>query len=97
MYVVQSKDKVPSPFFRAGEKVPESGVFRVFHSGHRLSHEVTLIAAQDFPPCSHCGEDVHFELLQSAPEIEKDANFRSRRLYEIPHPDEHDIDDLKSA
>jgi hypothetical protein len=68
--------------------VPESGVYRVFHSGHRVSHEVTLVAAQDFPPCSHCGRDVHFELIQPAPEIAQDANFRSRRLYEIPHPEE---------
>ena len=97
MYLVNPQDKVPSPFFRVGEQVRESGVYRVFHSGHRLSHEVTLIAAQDFPRCSQCGHDVHFELLQAAPDIEKDANFRSRRLYEIPHPDDQDQQDLKTA
>ena len=97
MYLVDPQDKVPSPFFRVGERVAESGVYRVFHSGHRLSHEVTLIAAQDFPRCSACGNDVHFELLQAAPEIEKDANFSSRRLYEIPHPEDQEQDHRKSA
>jgi hypothetical protein len=68
--------------------VPESGIYRVFHSEHRVSHEVTLVGGQDFPRCSVCAEDVHFELLHSAPEIDPDANFSSRRLYEIPHPEE---------
>ncbi len=97
MYLVNPQDKVPSPFFRVGEQVRESGVYRVFHSGHRLSHEVTLVANQDFPRCSACGGDVHFELLQAAPEIEQDANFRSRRLFEIPHPEDHEQDHQKSA
>lgn len=97
MYLVDPQVKVPSPFFRVGEQVCESGVYRVFHSGHRLSHEVTLVANQDFPRCSACGNDVHFELLQAAPEIEQDANFRTRRLYEIPHPEDEQQDRLKSA
>ncbi len=96
MYLVDRQDKVPSPFFRVGEQVRESGVYRVFHSGHRVSHEVTLVANQDFPRCSACGNDVHFELLQAAPEIDLDANFRTRRLFEIPHP-EDEQDRLKSA
>jgi hypothetical protein len=68
--------------------VPETGVYRVFHAEHRTSHEVTLIAGQEFPRCSGCDRNVHFELLQSAPEIASDANFQGRRLFEIPHPDE---------
>lgn len=87
---MKSEDRVPSPFFRVGEVVPESGVYRVFHSEHRVSHDVTLVGGQEFPRCSACGADVHFELLHSAPEIDRDANFRSRRLFEIPHP-EHAI------
>lgn len=95
--MVRQEDKAPSPFFRVGEQVRESGVYRVFHAGHRLSHEVTLVANQAFPRCTACGENVHFELMQAAPEIEQDPNFRSRRLFEIPHPDERGAGDLKTA
>jgi hypothetical protein len=93
MFVVRNNEQVPSPFFRVGEPVPQSGVYRVFHAEHRVSHEVTLVAAQDFPRCSHCGNNVHFEMLHSAPEIDQDRNFSTRRLYEIPHPEEQDQQD----
>ncbi len=102
MHLVKTNDRVPSPLFRVGERVPESGIYRVFHAEHRVSHEVTLVAGHDFPRCSACGADVHFELRQAAPEIAQDANFRGRRLFEIPHPDaderwEQSGNDLKSA
>jgi hypothetical protein len=44
-----------------------------------------------FPRCSACGDRVHFELLQVASPIDADDNFRefrSRKLFELPHPDE---------
>jgi len=85
---VKSDERIQSPFFRVGEQVPESGVYRVFHSEHRVSHEVTLVGGQDFPRCSACGQNVHFELLHAAPEIDQDPNFSTRRLYEIPHPED---------
>jgi hypothetical protein len=85
---VKADERIQSPFFRVGEPVPESGIYRVFHPEHRVSHEVTLVGGQDFPRCSHCGANVHFELLHSAPGIDQDPNFSTRRLYEIPHPDD---------
>lgn len=85
---MRSAERIPSPFFRVGEPVPTTGVYRVFHAEHRVSHEVTLVSGQDFPRCSGCDDNVHFELMHAAPEIEQDANFRTRRLYEIPHPEE---------
>jgi len=99
MSLVKAEERIPSPFFRVAERIPESGVYRVFHSEHRVSHEVTLVAGQDFPRCSVCDRNVHFELLQSAPEIAEDPNFRGLRLFEIPHPQEEDWaeDRLKSA
>jgi hypothetical protein len=99
MFLVNKEEQVPSPYFRVGERVPQSGVYRVFHSEHRVSHEVTLVGAQDFPRCSHCGTNVHFELLHSAPEIDQDKNFSTRRLWEIPHPevDESQPDDRMLA
>jgi hypothetical protein len=100
LQIVQKEEKVPSPFFRAGERIPESGVYRVFHPEHRVSHEVTLVSGQEFPRCSSCATGVHFELIHAAPEIDLDKNFRSRRLFEIPHPEEneeHYLDGQKSA
>jgi hypothetical protein len=77
--------KPPLPYFRAGEPIVETGIYRVFHSEHRVSHDVTLLADETFPRCAECGNDVHFELLRSAPEIGRDASFRIC-LYEVPHP-----------
>lgn len=100
MSLVKAEERIQSPFFRVGERIPESGVYRVYHSEHRVSHEVTLVAGQDFPRCSVCDRNVHFELLQSAPEIAEDSNFRNLRLFEIPHPEDNEgwsEDRLKSA
>jgi hypothetical protein len=50
--------------FKTGEVVPQSGIYRVIHSEHRLPHEVTLLRAASFPPCSKCGINVKFKLLR---------------------------------
>jgi len=81
-----ASDMPPNPYFRAGEAIVETGIYRVFHAEHRVSHEVTLLAGQKFPVCEECGKDVHFELLRSAPEITRDPGFRIN-LYKIPHPE----------
>jgi hypothetical protein len=60
------KDK---PQFRCGDKILESGIYRVTHSGHRLAHEVTLLHDQLFPRCIKCEDAVYFELVRSAPDI----------------------------
>lgn len=100
MSLVQSSNaKVPSPFFRVGETIPESGIYRVFHRGHRVSHEAVLLKSEAFPRCSNCGSDVHYELLEAAPQLDSDENFRefrNRKLFELPHPEEA-ADTKKSA
>jgi len=80
-----STDAILSPFFRPLEVIPESGVYCVFHRGHRTSHEVTLLKGELFPECRHCGRAVHFELMRAAPGLENDRDFHIR-LYEVPHP-----------
>lgn len=55
--------------FRCGEKILESGIYRVVHEKHRLPHEVTLLSGQLFPRCIKCEDSVYFELLRSAPDI----------------------------
>lgn len=90
--VKSRSEKPPLPYFRAGEPITETGIYRVFHSEHRVSHEVTLLAGQVFPTCAECGSDVHFELLRSAPEISRDTSFRIN-LYMVPHPSGNESDE----
>ena len=68
--------------FRTGQKVPESGIYRVIHSEHRLPHEVTLIKDSEFPRCSKCQGHVTFEVVAVAPRLD---DIRERvTLYELP-------------
>jgi hypothetical protein len=77
------------PLFGAGEDVQESGVYSVYHSSHRPSHEVTLLKGDRFPECEKCGSVVRFELLHPASDLDDDRDFRRFRvhLYRIPHPE----------
>lgn len=68
--------------FRTGQKVPESGIYRVTHQEHRLPHEVTLLKDADFPRCSKCKEAVSFDVVSLAPRLD---SLRERvTLYELP-------------
>ena len=84
--VRRMKPAVPPSLFRAGESIPESGLYRVLHGGHRGNHEAVLLRGELFPRCQVCAENVHFELLQAAPHLNSNEN-RKRRLYELPHPE----------
>ena len=81
------KQSVPTPLFRAGESIRDSGLYRVLHGGHRGNHEAILLVGELFPRCAVCGENVHFELLQAAPHLNNDPQLRSRKLFELPHPE----------
>ena len=73
IHLVKSKSNDPETLLReamaetykTGETVPHSGIYRVSHSEHRLPHEVTLLRANPFPPCSKCGNDVAYDLLRA--------------------------------
>jgi hypothetical protein len=87
--LLDTKVKLPSPYFRVGESVPSDGIYRAYHNSHRLSHEVTLLTGETFPPCVRCGTDVHFELLREVKRAVNDPDFDFKiKLYEIPHPAE---------
>ena len=73
------------PVFRPGDAIFESGIYRVYHAGHRFPHEVTLLRNETFPPCNKCDDSVSFELVRGIPALE-DRDFQIR-LYVIPHPD----------
>ena len=86
---VKAHNKRPPPHFRAGEEIPLSGLYRVFHADHRTSHKAVLLANESFPRCAVCNDDVHFELIEAAPDLDTDPNFasfRNLRLFEVPHP-----------
>ena len=84
-----SARKVPpddaAPFSRVGEPILRSGIYQVFHAGHRMAHNVVLIAGEAFPRCVRCGNDVRFRLKEATSDLKSDPDFRVR-LYEIPHP-----------
>ena len=65
--------------YKAGQKVPKSGVYVVRHDGHRPDHEATMLGGVRFPECAVCGADVRFHLFKAASVIESDPDFRKRR------------------
>jgi hypothetical protein len=74
--------------FRCGDKILESGIYRVIHQKHRLAHEVTLLRDQLFPKCIKCEDSVYFELVRSAPDITL-GPFKVA-LYALPESDEEE-------
>lgn len=76
--------------FRCGEKILESGIYRVYHGNHRLPHEVTLLRDQLFPRCVRCESSVYFELVRSAPDITL-APFKVA-LYALPEERDEEED-----
>ena len=66
--------------FKAGEKVPHSGIYKVIHDPpHVADHEVTCIYGKQFPPCDHCGLQVRFELVHPARHILSHDHFRVKK------------------
>jgi hypothetical protein len=54
------------PRFKPGQIVPDTAIYRAIHSGHRMTHEVTVREESIFPKCRRCGFDVRFELVRLA-------------------------------
>lgn len=71
--------------FRTGERIPESGLYRVIHRQHLLPHEVTLLRDQEFPRCEGCRRAVQFQLVRAVRFTEVRHDFSMRiHLYELP-------------
>ena len=51
--------------FKTGAVIPDSGIYRVMHSTHRLPHEVTLLKGATFPKCQKCADAVSFKLIRA--------------------------------
>lgn len=63
--------------FKPGERVEETGIYRVSHNGHRPDHEVTLVEKEEFPQCVRCGDGVRFCLERAAHSIGQDHDFKA--------------------
>lgn len=57
--------------FKPGERVPETGVYQVFHRRHRPSHESSLLQGEEFPRCKKCGDHVRFELVLASVQLQE--------------------------
>lgn len=75
--------------FSTGQTVPHSGIYRVLHAGHRLPHEVTLVAGEIFPRCSNCKDAVQFQSIRQATLANADKSFKIV-VYELPVVEEED-------
>ncbi len=87
------KEKEPSALsgltYRAGQRIPTSGIYLVEHFRHRSGHEVTLVRNERFPFCQKCGYGVIFTLVQAAPQLDK-TNSPKIVLHQIPDVSETD-------
>jgi hypothetical protein len=41
-----------------------TGVYQVRHYAHRLPHDVLVAEGDTFPPCSRCGRQVRFQIVE---------------------------------
>ena len=70
--------------FKAGDKVPISGIYDVIHDSldgdlHAHNHQVTAVAGTIFPTCRGCHDGVRFRLHEAAEHVEAHPLF-ARRL-----------------
>lgn len=56
--------------FTPGQRVLQSGVYRVHHDSHRLMHQASLRAGETFPRCKQCGNKIIFELFRRLRDME---------------------------
>ena len=65
---------------KPGERVPQSGLYRVIHEGGE-EHQVTAVKGERFPP-SRLGKGVHYTLAQAA------LHFHEHQALAAPKPSE---------
>jgi hypothetical protein len=95
-YLVNSRSDMgqSQSVYQTGAVVPETGIYLVVHSAHRLPHEVVMIEGQRFPRCQKCGDAVLFELLHSAPDLYRHT---TAFIYELPILDEDEEKDAATG
>ena len=80
--------------FETGSVIPQSGIYKVVHAGHRLPHEVTLLKGGVFPRCCKCADLVTFELVRAAPAM---FQYEPLHLYELPVVEEDEANAAEAS
>jgi hypothetical protein len=70
-----------------------TGIYRAIHSGHRMSHEVTVLENTIFPKCRRCGFEVRFSLIK----LMEARSVVARPLTGILVPFDHEEDQSSAA
>ena len=71
--------------FSTGDKIPETGVYYVYHPTHRLVRSVRLLEGDFFPRCSQCVDRAEFELVMRVMDPD---HYESLHIFELPLHDE---------
>jgi hypothetical protein len=50
--------------YKPGEAVPQTGIYKIYHSRHRPMHRATLLEGSLFPQCKECASEVRFALAR---------------------------------
>ena len=61
--------------YRSGQRVPQTGLYRVIHYQHRLPHDAVLTQSDQFPQCNKCGLRVAFTPSQNTHSLLDDEDF----------------------
>jgi hypothetical protein len=80
--------------YQTGTIVPQTGIYRVVHTTHRLPHEAVVIKGQRFPKCQKCANAVLFELVHAAADLFRHATYF---IYELPAIEEDGDSVIASA
>ncbi len=73
---VTSLEAGASPPYKAGDRVSHSGVYRVIHADGSPPTQVVMLRDETVVACSKCGDKVRFRLVQRAPHILEDEDFK---------------------
>jgi hypothetical protein len=65
---------------RPGDTASVSGLYRVYHQGHRRDHEVIVLSGETFPACRTCRGLVAYELTQTVEHVAHDWDFTGPNL-----------------
>jgi hypothetical protein len=61
--------------FAPDEEIPESGIYQVVH-GTGETDSIVFLRGGMFPACEHCGIQVRYLVLRTAPYIFDDEDFK---------------------
>lgn len=70
----------PAQQFAPGDRVRESGIYRVIHESHRPVHAVCAVKGDIFPDCRRCKLQVRYELWMEADYLNQDWDLTGPNL-----------------